>query len=219
VLTPSQFIDIAEDTAMIVPIGAAVMHMACRQAAHWADEAAPNPALTVAVNLSARQVAAPDLLGSVTSALSESGLDPRLLVLEMTEATLLDAGARALTTLHEISRLGVHICIDDFGARLTSLRMLRDLPVSSLKIDRAFVAGLGEIPADSDIVRAIVALAHALDIAVVAQGIDTPRQLSEVRSLGCDRGQGSYFAWPQPGEIVQALVHRRLRWRESHSAA
>ena len=97
--------------------------------------------------------------------------------------------------------------------------MLRDLPVSGLKIDRSFVTGLGTNADDVAVFAGVVAFAHALDISVTAQGIDTPRQLAEVRSLGCDRGQGFYFAYPQPGEIVQALVHHRFRWREQHSAA
>ena len=219
VLTPAQFIDIAEDTAMIVPIGAAAIHTACRQAAQWAEEAGENLPLTVAVNLSARQLAANDLLDTVQGALADSGLDPHLLVLEITEATLLDAGHHGFPALRELHACGVQLSVDDYGARHTSLRMLRDLPVSSVKIDRSFVAGLGKEAEDADVVGAVVAFAHALGIAVTAQGIDTARQLSEVRSLGCDRGQGFYFAYPQPGEIVQALVHHRLRWRERHPAA
>jgi EAL domain-containing protein (putative c-di-GMP-specific phosphodiesterase class I) len=219
VLTPAQFLHLAEDTGLIVPIGTAVLHAACRQAAQWAREATDCPALTVSVNLSARQVSASDLLGTVTQAVAVSGLEPRLLVLEVSEATLLDHAARCAPALHELAMLGVQLSVDDFGARHTSLRMLRDLPVSSVKIDRSFVTGLGTDVDNSRLVAAVVAYAHAFGAEVTAQGIDTSRQLSEVRSLGCDRGQGFYFAYPQPGEIVQALVHHRLRYRERHSAA
>ena len=219
VLTPAQFLHLAEDTGLIVPIGTAVLHAACRQAAQWAREATDAPALTVSVNLSARQVSASDLLGTVTQALAVSGLEPRLLVLEVSEATLLDHGSRCAPALHELATLGVQLSVDDFGARHTSLRMLRDLPVGSVKIDRSFVTGLGTDLDDSRLVAAIVAYTHEFGAEVTAQGIDTSRQLSEVRSLGCDRGQGFYFAYPQPGEIVQALVHHRLRYRERHSAA
>jgi EAL domain-containing protein (putative c-di-GMP-specific phosphodiesterase class I) len=219
VLTPAQFLAIAEDNGLIVPIGAAVLEAACRQGAQWVDESAGERALTIAVNLSARQLVAHDLLGAVTQALSRSGLDPQLLILEVTEAALLDVGDRCAPVLHELNELGVQLCVDDFGAQHSSVRMLRDLPVSTLKIDRSFVTGLGTNLGDTNVVAAIVGFAHALDISVTAQGIDTAHQLSQVRSLGCDRGQGFYFAYPQPGEIVQALVHHRFRWREQHSAA
>jgi EAL domain-containing protein (putative c-di-GMP-specific phosphodiesterase class I) len=219
VLTPAQFLAIAEDNGLIVPIGAAVLEVACRQGAQWVSESAGERPLTIAVNLSARQLVAHDLLGAVTQALSRSGLDPHLLILEVTEAALLDVGDRCAPVLHELHALGVQLCVDDFGKQHSSLRMLRDLPVSALKIDRSFVTGLGTNADDVAVFAGVVALAHALDISVTAQGIDTPRQLAEVRTLGCDRGQGFYFAYPQPGEIVQALVHHRFRWREQHSAA
>jgi EAL domain-containing protein (putative c-di-GMP-specific phosphodiesterase class I) len=219
VLTPAQFLHLAEDTGLIVPIGTAVLESACRQAAQWASEATDSPALSVSVNLSARQVSATDLLGTVTQALAASGLEPQLLGLEITEATLLAESVRCASTLRDLHALGVHVHVDDFGASHSSLRLLRDLPVSSVKIDRSFTEPLGTHAEDSTLLAAIVAYAHAFGTDVTAQGIDTARQLSEVRSLGCDRGQGFYFAHPQPGEIVQALVHHRLRYRERHSAA
>jgi EAL domain-containing protein (putative c-di-GMP-specific phosphodiesterase class I) len=219
VLAPARFLHIAEDTGLIVPIGRGVLNTACRQAAEWARESTAGRRLSVAVNLSARQLVSQDLLGAVTQALAGADLDPTLLILEASEAALLAEGTRCATTLHELAALGVRLSVDDFGARHSSLRMLRDLPVAALKIDRSYVVDLGKEPEDTAVVAAVVALAHALGISVTAQGIDTPRQLSEVRSLGCDRGQGLYFAHPQPGEIVQALVHHPFRWRETHSAA
>jgi EAL domain-containing protein (putative c-di-GMP-specific phosphodiesterase class I) len=219
VLAPSRFLHIADETGLIVPIGAAVVRAACRQAAQWAAEAEPGAALAVAVNLSARQVVANDFLCTVTDALAASGLDPGLLVLEISEATLLEHGARCAPVLHELHALGVQLSVDDFGARHTELRMLRDLPVASVKVDRSYVSQLGTNVDDSRLVAAVAAYAHAFGTDVIAQGIDTPRQLSEARSLGCDGGQGLYFAHPQPGEVVQALVHHRLRYRERHSFA
>jgi EAL domain-containing protein (putative c-di-GMP-specific phosphodiesterase class I) len=219
VLAPAQFLHIAEENGLIVPIGAGVIDAACRQAAQWARESVDGRLLTVAVNLSARQLAGRELLETVTGALAESGLDPQLLLLEVNESALLEEAARCAPVLHELHALGVRLCVDDFGARHSSLRMLRDLPVAALKVDRSFVTGLGEDAEDAAVVSAVVAFAHTLGISVTAQGIDGSRQLSEVRSLGCDRGQGLYFAYPQPGEIVQALVHHRFRWSEHHSAA
>jgi EAL domain-containing protein (putative c-di-GMP-specific phosphodiesterase class I) len=219
VLAPAQFLHIAEANGLIVPIGAGVIDAACRQAAQWTRESVDSRLLTVAVNLSARQLASRDLLETVTRALADSGLDPQLLLLEVNESALLEEAGRCAPVLHALHALGVRLCVDDFGARHSSLRMLRDLPVSALKVDRSFVTGLGEADKDAAVVSAVVAFAHALGITVTAQGIDGSRQLSEVRSLGCDRGQGLYFAYPQPGEIVQALVHHRFRWSERHFAA
>ena len=219
VLTAAQFLAIAEDNGLIVPIGAAVLEAACRQAAQWVRETGDGPALPIAVNLSARQLVAHDLYAAVTHALTVSGLAPHLLVLEATETVLLEVGARCAPVLRELCGLGIQLAVDDFGAYHSSLHMLRDLPVSSLKIDRSFVTELGRDPDDATVVGAVVAFAHALGLVVTAQGIDTARQLTEVHGLGCDRGQGCYFAYPQPGAIVQALVHHRFRWREQHSAA
>ncbi len=217
---PDEFLPIAEETGLIVPIGAWVLQDACNQAARWATEAASggrHEAFTVAVNLSARQLADANLVSLVEGAIAASGLDPSLLVLEVTETVLMESRDRAAQVLQAIAGLGVRIGIDDFGTGQSSLGYLKVLPVHTLKIDQSFVDGLGKDPEDSAIVHAVVTLAHALGLTVTAEGIETSRQLEALRDLGCDLGQGYYFARPQPGEIVRALVHNRFRWsRREH---
>jgi diguanylate cyclase (GGDEF)-like protein len=210
-LGPDTFLDAAERTGLIVPIGAWVFDEACRQAAAWAEESAKP--LSVSVNVSERQLLAADFVNSIARALEASGLAPEMLVIEVTERVLMDDRERAAEILARLAALGVQLSVDDFGTG-QSLSYLKHLPVHSLKIDRSFIDGLGADLDDAAIVAAIVALGHALGLTVTAEGIETPRQLSEVRSLGCDTGQGYYFARPQPGEVVRALVHRRIRWRE-----
>jgi EAL domain-containing protein (putative c-di-GMP-specific phosphodiesterase class I) len=210
---PDEFLGIAEETGLIVPIGAWVLHEVCAQAAAWLADAVPGATpLHVAVNLSARQLAHPDLVGTVAEALATSGLPPELLVLEITESVLMTDRDLAVTILHALRSLGVKASVDDFGTGQSSLGYLKTLPVDSLKIDRSFVCGLGSDPEDAAIVSAVVHLGHALGLTVTAEGIETARQLSELRSLGCDLGQGFYFAKPQPSAIAGALVRHRLRW-------
>jgi diguanylate cyclase (GGDEF)-like protein len=211
-VAPDEFLGVAEETGLIVPIGAWVLHDACAQAARWAAECGEGHQLVVAVNLSARQLADPDLVATVDAALAASGLDPALLVLEVTETALMDDRDRAVSTLRGLGERGVRVSIDDFGTGHSSLGYLKTLPVHTLKIDRSFVSGLGKDPDDSAIVAAVVQLAHALGLTVTAEGIEDATQLQELRALGCEFGQGYYFARPQPGDVVRALVHRRFRW-------
>ncbi len=217
---PDEFLPTAEETGLIVPIGAWVLQEACAQAARWAAETSNRGPLTVSVNLSARQLADPDIVTVVESAVAAAGLDPSLLVLEVTETVLMENRDRAIAVLQALAAQGVHIGIDDFGTGQSSLGYLKVLPVHVLKIDQSFIDGLGKDPEDSAIVAAVVTLAHALGLTVTAEGIETSGQLQALRELGCDLGQGYYFARPQPGEIVRALVHHRFRWsqRESRSA-
>jgi len=219
VLAPAQFLAIAEDNGLIVPIGAAVLEAACLQAAQWATESVDGRTLTISVNLSARQLLAHDLLGAVVHALASADLPAELLVLEMSEAALLEVGPRCTTVLADLSDLGVQLCVDDFGAHHTSLHMLQATPLSELKLDRSFVTRATASTAPPAMAAAVVAFAHALGISVTAQGVDSGSEFADVRAIGCDRGQGRYFALPQPGAVVQALVHHRFRWREQHSAA
>jgi diguanylate cyclase (GGDEF)-like protein len=217
-VAPDEFLGIAEETGLIVPIGAWVLQEACAQAARWAAESPDEKSLTVAVNLSARQLADPDLIAIVDGAISTTSLDPSLLVLEVTETVLMENRERALDVLQTLGERGVRIGIDDFGTGQSSLAYLKVLPVYTLKIDQTLIDGLSKDPDDSAIVSAIVQLGHALGLCVTAEGIEDVGQLHALRALGCDLGQGYYFARPQPGEVVRALVHHRFRWRSRESA-
>ncbi len=217
-VAPGDFLHVAEETGLIVEIGGWVLQEACAQAARWAAESPDGPPLTVSVNLSARQLAHPALVSLVESALAATRLDPTLLVLEITETVLMENREHAIGVLQELGRRGVRVGIDDFGTGQSSLGYLKILPVHTLKIDQSFVDGLGNDPEDASVVSAIVQLGHALGLTVTAEGVEDGAQLNELRALGCDLGQGFYFARPQPGEVVRALVHHRFRWSQRESA-
>jgi diguanylate cyclase (GGDEF)-like protein len=219
-LTPDEFLSVAEETGLIVPIGAWVLREACAQAAAWASESFGHDPLAVSVNISLRQLTDDDLVSTVSAALLDSGLDPTLLVLEITETTLAGGDReQAIDVLHRLTETGVRVGIDDFGTGHSSLAHLRSLPVHALKIDQSFIEALGKDPEGAAIITAVVQLGHALGLSVTAEGVETPGQLSELRTLGCDLGQGYYFAHPQPGAIVRALVHHRFHWRQRDPAA
>jgi len=215
---PDEFLPIAEETGLIVPIGTWVIQEACAQAAQWAAESDGAKPLTVGVNVSARQLLHPDFVGVVQGAIASAQLDPSLLVLEVTESALVEHHNEAVAVLQELASCGVRVGIDDFGTGQSSLGYLKRLPIDTLKIDQSIVEGLGKDPEDAAVVAAVVSLGHALGLTVTAEGIETTLQLQELRSLGCDLGQGYYFARQQPGEIVRALVHHRFRWSRRESA-
>ena len=202
---PLAFIPVAEDNGLIVSIGEWVVLEACRMAA-----AATEP-LSVAVNLSARQLGDPGLVDSIRHALAETGLPAGLLTLELTESTVMDDPVAANVILEQLKDLGVRLSIDDFGTGYSSLAYLQRFPVDELKIDHSFVDGLGTDTSDGAIVSGIISLAHTLDLDVVAEGIETPLQLQRLRELGCERAQGYLIAQPQD-------AYRLGIWLEDHQA-
>jgi EAL domain-containing protein (putative c-di-GMP-specific phosphodiesterase class I) len=161
------------------------------------------------VNLSAGQVRYPGLLRDVGSALSESGLAPGSLILEMTETTLLEDAQTTVTVLEQLRALGARLAIDDFGKGYSSLSYLKRLPMDLLKIDRSFVAGFGQDPRDTTIAESIVSLAHALGLQVIGEGVENAEQLERLRSMGCDLAQGYHIARPLPAEEVESLLADR----------
>jgi diguanylate cyclase (GGDEF)-like protein/PAS domain S-box-containing protein len=205
---PSQFIPLAEQTGLIVPIGRWVLREACRQNKTWSDSL-PECNLAVSVNLSARQFQHPGLVSDVAAALRESGLSPSRLKLEITESVAMEAGLGTIQTLEALKSLGIHLAIDDFGTGYSSLAYLKRFPVDTLKIDRVFVDGLGTDAQDTAIVRSVIALAQALDLSVVAEGIESGQQLDALRALNCDEGQGYCFAKPQPAQQITELLKRQ----------
>ncbi|HUF83747.1 MAG TPA: bifunctional diguanylate cyclase/phosphodiesterase [Acidimicrobiia bacterium] len=195
-LPPGEFVDLAEESGLIVPVGKWVLEEACDQAAKWETEGDIGD-FVVSVNLSARQLAHSDTPAYVAAALAQSGIDPARLSLEITESVLMDDAESTMGAITALRNLGVGFSIDDFGTGYSSLGYLKRFPVDSVKVDRSFVSGLGSNPEDTAIVAAVVSLGHALGLTVVAEGVETERQLEELVALGCDTAQGFYFAEPQ----------------------
>jgi EAL domain-containing protein (putative c-di-GMP-specific phosphodiesterase class I) len=210
-LAPLAFIPLAEETGLILGIGDVVLAEACRQARAWQ---LADPSLAghiVSVNLSARQFARPDLAARVAEVLAKTGLPPETLELEITESLAMSDAQATGVTLRTLHELGVRVVLDDFGTGYSSLAYLSQLPLDVIKVDRCFVAGLHEAPANLAIVRAVIGLAQGLGITVTAEGIEREDQLEALRELGCDRGQGFLFARPQPA----AEAGRRLLARDA----
>jgi diguanylate cyclase (GGDEF)-like protein/PAS domain S-box-containing protein len=204
-VSPVDFVQVAEELGLINEIGARVLVEACRTAAGWQQLVPGARPIELAVNLSTRQLHEPDLLRQVAGALELAGLPPHLLTLEITEGALGDDGLHVETTLHALRQLGVRLSIDDFGAGYSSLGRLRTLPVDEFKIDRSFVAELAE-GGDAPLVDAILAMAASLGLRVVAEGIETETQAEAMRARGCQRGQGYLFSRPVPGEVLERLL-------------
>ena len=211
-VSPAEFIPVAESTGSIIRIGAWVMTEAFRQAAHWAAERAGLPPVTVAVNLSARQFADETLHDQVAEALAASGAHPEYVCLELTESALMEDLDRTLQTLRSLKELGVGLAIDDFGTGYSSLAYLKRFPVDVLKVDQSFVRGLGRNEEDSALVGAVVAMAKALGLKTIAEGVETEYQVDELVEIGCDIAQGWYYGPAQPPADldVRALDLRRV---------
>ncbi len=194
---PAEFIPLAEETGLIVPIGRWILHEVCRQAAAW-QRSDPGSRTRVSVNVSVRQFQHPDLVGHLRSALEESGLDAGLLCLEITESLFVEDAASTSTKLLEVKALGVRLALDDFGTGYSSLSYLRRFPIDVLKIDKAFVEGIASSSQDRAVVGAIVALGKTLELTVVAEGIESAGELEALRALGVDHGQGYHLGRPAP---------------------
>jgi len=204
---PSRFIGIAEDTGLIVPIGAWVMRTACAQNKAWQDAGLGK--LRVAVNLSARQFSAADLLPGIEAILNDTGLEPSCLELELTESLFMNDVTPAVELLHRMKSLGVNLSIDDFGTGYSSFSYLSRFPIDVLKIDRSFVNDITHDANDAAIVASIIALAHNLRLSVIAEGVETAEQLDYLRHQGCDEMQGYYFSKPLPAHEFEQLLRQR----------
>jgi diguanylate cyclase (GGDEF)-like protein/PAS domain S-box-containing protein len=199
-LKPSAFVPLAEETDLITPIGRWVLEEACRQAKRWEEEHLPAPPATMEVNLSARQLARRGLAQTVEEALRRTNLDANALALDMTETVLIRALEDNAQALDALKKMGIRLCLDDFGTGYASLSYLNRLPVDRVKVDRSFVKGLGEKATDTTLVRMIIDLCHTLGVEVLAEVVETSEQAALLRDMGCDLGQGYYFAGPLPGE-------------------
>jgi len=210
-LAPSEFVTILEATGMIVPVGAWVLDEACRQAAAWTARFADFA--TMAVNVSARQLATTEFIETVRGALEGNGLAPHHLTIEVTEQLAVEDSQRTAARLQAARAHGVRVAVDDFGTGYSSLSYLRQLPVDTLKIDRSFVEGVGDDPDATSLARAILDLARTLKLGTVAEGIERQVQADTLRTLGCDHGQGYLFARPGTARVIEARLEAQARVR------
>jgi EAL domain-containing protein (putative c-di-GMP-specific phosphodiesterase class I) len=206
-ISPLEFIPLLEETAMILPVGEWVLSTACLQARQWQNSGYGS--IKVAVNLSPRQFRQAELAEIVSEALLKAGLEPTLLELELTESSVMSDPEETVRILERLKAMNVGIAIDDFGTGYSSLSYLRDFPITTLKIDKSFMAGCGVGTAEGAIVKAIVALARSLEMQVKAEGVETVEQLDFLRTLGCDEIQGYLFSRPVPVESIVKILQRR----------
>jgi EAL domain-containing protein (putative c-di-GMP-specific phosphodiesterase class I) len=204
-VAPLDFIALAEETALIIPIGEWVLRQACAEAIKWPSH------ISIAVNLSPAQFKMGNLSQMVTSALAQSGLPAPRLELEITESVLLVDNEFTLATLHQLRNLGVRISMDDFGTGYSSLSYLRSFPFDKIKIDRSFVHDLASNADSKAIIRAVTGLGSSLGITTTAEGVETKEELEHLKREGCTEAQGYFFSKPRPaGEIFQLLSRQRM---------
>ena len=206
-LLPREFVPLAEETGLIVPIGKAMLEQACRQTREWQENSVTNTPLFVSVNLSGRQFREPDLAQSVSRILKETGLDPACLQLEITESTAMGNAPATISTLEDLKVLGVCLAIDDFGTGYSSLSYLERFPVDRLKIDRSFVGDLETEAGAAALVSGMIGLAHALGIEVIAEGVERAGQLERLRTMECDLAQGRFFSEALPPDAMEELLN------------
>jgi diguanylate cyclase (GGDEF)-like protein len=205
-LAPSEFIPLAEETGLIVPLGRWVLAEACRQARAFRERLAPYRPPWMYVNLSARQLRHPEFVEEVSAILSETGMNPQGVALEITESAIMEERSTAVDILWSLKDLGVTLAMDDFGSGYSSITNLKSLPVDVLKMDRSMVEGLDEDPENHALVSATIGLAHALDFEVVAEGVETAGELDKLLSIGCDDAQGYYWYGPSTSEKIEELL-------------
>lgn len=205
-LDPDEFVPMAEESGLVIPMGEQVLRAACFWGKEWQEKYPRIPPLVVSVNLSARQLSRPDLAETIEGILKETELEGSYLTLDVTETIYVRALAGNTATLDRLRGLGARISIDDFGVGYSSLAYLKRLPANSLKIARSFVKGLGEDVEDTAIVHMIIELAHTLGLEVIAEGVETEEQAALLEEMGCDMAQGYHFARPLPPEDIPALL-------------
>jgi diguanylate cyclase (GGDEF)-like protein len=210
---PNEFIPMSEDTGLIIPITLWVLRTACLQIVEWQRRAPENESLAISVNLSGKHFAHPDLVGQIETILKETVLKPTCLKLEITESAVMENAENAIAMLKQIRDIGVQLSIDDFGTGYSSLSYLHRFPINTLKVDRSFVGSMEDGSENGEIVRTVIALAKALNLDVVAEGIETIHQLHQLRILGCEHGQGYLFSRPLPALEIDPILEDKARWQ------
>lgn len=208
---PAEFIAVADETGIILPINRQLLYNACRQVRSWQAIFKSNPPLTINLNITPKQFAQPELAGQIGETLRETGLDPGCVNLEITETIAMGDAERSAIVLSELKALGVRLDIDDFGTGYSSLSRLQRFPVDALKIDRSFISRIDTDPATHEIVRVIVRLAHGLRLNVVAEGVETQAQVDLLKSMGCELAQGYLYSKPVPADAIEMLLEKQSR--------
>ena len=210
---PNEFIPISESTGLIIPMTVQILHAACSQVVKWqAQTHYPEP-LSIAVNLSGKHFGHPALVEQIKTVIAETGINPESLKLELTESAVMDNAETAILMLKQIKETGVRVSIDDFGTGYSSLSYLHRFPIDLLKVDRSFVSAMEENTENGEIVRTVIALAKALNLKVVAEGIESIHQFHQLRILGCEYGQGYLFSKPLPVADIERLLADNNRWQ------
>lgn len=209
-ISPLEFISIAEETGLIAPIGEWVLREACAQLSDWKKRNENSQNLWISVNVSTKQFTHTDLVSLVSEILEETNLDPQSLKLELTESAMVDNIDYAVGVMENLKKLGLKLSIDDFGTGYSSLSYLHRLPLSSLKIDRSFVAQMSESIENQEIIKTIVSLAQSLHLEIIAEGVENSSQMSQLKDLACEFGQGYYFAKPLAAEKAESLIEENL---------
>jgi diguanylate cyclase (GGDEF)-like protein len=214
-INPADFIPLAEDTGLIVPLGLWILKRACQQLCKWQWQSPANRSLFMSVNLSGKQVAEPELVGQIRDILEETHVEAKYLKLEITESAVMENAEMAARLLNRLKELGVQLSIDDFGTGYSSLSYLHRFPVNTLKIDRSFVGRIGEAAENIEIVRTVISLAENMGMEVVAEGVETLSQLTQLRKLNCQYGQGYLFSRPVDADSVSEWISKKPHWQET----
>jgi diguanylate cyclase (GGDEF)-like protein/PAS domain S-box-containing protein len=210
-LTPNQFIPLAEDTGLIIPLDRFVLREACRQMAEWHKQLPFDPPLTISVNLSGKQIVQSDLIETIEKILIETGLAPQYLKLEITENVILEDNQLTVEVFRELQKLGVQVQIDDFGVGYSSLNYLSQFPINALKIDQSFVGQMLDDNNQLEIIQAIVMLTHRLGVGVIAEGMETTGQMDTLKSMGCEFGQGYLVSVPLDNQSAQKILEHLIQ--------
>ena len=213
IVPPNEFIPLAEETGLIVPLTLWILRESCRQTVEWQRRSPRHRPLMVSVNLSGRHFEQSDIVGQVRGVIEETGIDPTCLKLELTESAVMENAERTITLLKQLRALGVQLSIDDFGTGYSSLSYLHRFPINMLKVDRSFVGSMEEGSENGEIVRTIISLAKTLNLNVVAEGIESIHQLHQLRILGCEYGQGFLFSRPVPAAEIESMLEDENRWQ------
>ena len=217
-IPPHDFISLAEESGAIIALGRWILFEACRQAMQWQAAYPEQSDWTLSVNVSAKQLQHSAFVDEVAQALLETGLEPRRLILEITESVMMQNAERMQERLHEIKALGVRLAIDDFGTGYSSLSYLKQFPFDLLKIDKSFIDDVRAEPQQRELTRAIIELGKTLDMGLIAEGIERPEQLTRLIALECQLGQGFLFAQPLDADAILALLAQASETRGQRAA-